>query len=556
MKQALKYWMMATLALPLSAYSDELPKLAKPVDIPILLSGNFGELRSNHFHSGIDIKTQGRTGLPIYAAEDGYVSRVTVSPWGFGRAIYVTHPSLGITTVYGHLLSFSPKIDAPVRDRQYAGETFSIDLEFAPGEIPVKRGEKIALSGNSGSSGGPHLHMDVRDTATGETMDPLPYYKEYIKDAVAPEVRSIALYQEDGFGTVSNAPDTRVPAKFSQPFVAWGKVIPAIKAYDKMSNTTNIYGVKKLSLDVDGTTVYSRVIDKYDFNDTRAINTLVDYSGVVRNNSWMMWTKVPESNPLSGMIAADNNGVINIDEERDYKCEWTLTDEHGNTTRLPFTIRGKRMPIKETGYVGDLLFYDGKNTIHKDGISVTFKPHTFYDNVDFTLEQTPSPEYLSPVYSIGTASIPVSGEYMVEVRSDDAWGMNPEKLVFVRINGKRRNRVDSKYENGVLTATPSALGKFAVSVDTVAPVITPEMPAKWGVRGKISMIIRDNLSGVKSYIGKIDGKFALFELDGKTGRLSFVMDASRFAKGTRHELEVVVTDNCGNATTYKNTFKW
>ncbi len=147
----------------------------------MLLSGNFGELRNNHFHSGIDIKTQGRTGLPIYAAADGYVSRIVVSPCGFGRVVYITHPSLGITTVYGHLQSFSKKIDDPVRKKQYEQETFSIDIEFQPEEIPVKSGEQIVLSGNAGSSGGPHLHMDVRDTATGETMDPLPYYKEYIK---------------------------------------------------------------------------------------------------------------------------------------------------------------------------------------------------------------------------------------------------------------------------------------------------------------------------------------------------------------------------------------
>lgn len=147
MKSAAKYLIMATLVLPLSAYGVDKPKLAKPVDIPILLSGNFGELRNNHFHSGIDIKTQGRTGLPIYCAENGYVSRIVVSPWGFGRAVYVVHPELGLTTVYGHLQSFSPKIDKLVRGRQYDMESFSVDLEFAPEEIPVKKGEKIALSG-------------------------------------------------------------------------------------------------------------------------------------------------------------------------------------------------------------------------------------------------------------------------------------------------------------------------------------------------------------------------------------------------------------------------
>lgn len=152
----------AAITLPASAQSTEV-QLAKPLNIPLYLSGNFGELRSNHFHSGLDFKTQGRTGIPVHSADDGYVSRIVVSPWGFGRAIYITHPSTGLTTVYGHLSSFSPKIDNPVRKRQYEKESFAVDLEFAPDEIPVKRGEQIALSGNSGSSGGPHLHMDVRE---------------------------------------------------------------------------------------------------------------------------------------------------------------------------------------------------------------------------------------------------------------------------------------------------------------------------------------------------------------------------------------------------------
>ncbi|MDE6802686.1 MAG: M23 family metallopeptidase, partial [Muribaculaceae bacterium] len=147
--------------------------LRVPLDIPLLLSGNFGELRNNHFHSGVDFKTQGRTGLPVYCAADGYVSRVLVSPWGFGRAVYVTHPELGLVTVYGHLQSFATRIDNPVRGRQYADETFSIDVEFGPGVIPVRRGELLGRSGNAGSSGGPHLHIDVRDASPGNALDPL-----------------------------------------------------------------------------------------------------------------------------------------------------------------------------------------------------------------------------------------------------------------------------------------------------------------------------------------------------------------------------------------------
>lgn len=154
--------------------ADNLPSLAKPLDIPLILSGNFGELRNNHFHSGLDFKTQGRIGFPVHSAADGYVSRVVVSPWGFGRAVYITHPELGITTVYGHLDSFSPAIDRRVRDIQYEREQFSVDLSFKPGEIPVTKGERIATSGNAGSSGGPHLHMDVRDTESEDPLDPCP----------------------------------------------------------------------------------------------------------------------------------------------------------------------------------------------------------------------------------------------------------------------------------------------------------------------------------------------------------------------------------------------
>ena len=215
-------------------------RLASPLDIPFYLAGNFAELRKNHFHSGIDFKTQGRTGLPVHSADDGYVSRVSVSPWGFGRAVYVTHPSTGLTTVYGHLEAFSPTIDKRVRAEQYARETFSIDLSFKPDEFPVKRGEVIARSGNAGSSGGPHLHMDVRDTQSGDPLDPLEYYHDRITDNVAPQVRQLAVFPADG-GTVegsTTSPRMLAPEAFATPVNAWGRIYPGIKAYDRMTGTT------------------------------------------------------------------------------------------------------------------------------------------------------------------------------------------------------------------------------------------------------------------------------------------------------------------------------
>lgn len=547
----------AAITLPASAQSTEV-QLAKPLNIPLYLSGNFGELRSNHFHSGLDFKTQGRTGIPVHSADDGYVSRIVVSPWGFGRAIYITHPSTGLTTVYGHLSSFSPKIDNPVRKRQYEKESFAVDLEFAPDEIPVKRGEQIALSGNSGSSGGPHLHMDVRDTKTEEALDPMPYFKQYITDKVAPGLRSLALYPVNGEGVVNggSSPVTHSPQQASVPFKAWGKVTPAIKAYDKMSGTSNIYGVKYLTLTVDGNQVYKRVIDRFSFDNTRGINTIVDYAGVVRNNSWMMTSRVAAARPLGDMIEAVDNGVLDINEERDYKCVWILEDEHGNTRRVPFTITGVRHDIPEAVHKGDMLSWKGNNVYSGNGIKASFPAGTFYDDIYLKVTSEPIAGYVTDRFTVGDTTIPVSGEYTIEIDIDRDTVPDKNKYCLVRIDGKRRSAVDAKYVDGKMQGTPNRLGSFAVTTDTRPPVIKPEAPANWGKRGRVSYIISDNLSGITEYRGEIDGKWAMFELDGKTGRLSFTMDPSRFTRNTNHEVVLKVTDRCGNTSEHKSNFRW
>ena len=544
-----------------TAYGQSnLPDLAKPMDIPLLLSGNFGELRSNHFHSGLDFKTQGRTGVPILAAEDGYVSRISVSPWGFGRAIYITHPHLGLTTVYGHLDSFCEEIDRVVRNKQYKMEQFQVDLTFQPGELPIKRGQRIALSGNSGSSGGPHLHMDVRDASTEEALDPMPYFKKYITDKMPPQVRAIALYEVAGEGTVAGANNghaSRSGEQLSKPFTAWGKVIPAIKAYDKMTGTTNIYGIKHLKLKVDGEIVYSRDIDRFDFAETRAVNTLVDYAGVVNSGSWMMWTRRPQSSPLEEMVeSTSDDGAITIDSEREYDCEWILTDEHRNTTRQPFRITGSQVDITPLSRKGDYMSYSGRNTYSGEEIKAIFPENTFYDNIYFNVSSMDMPGYISPAYDIADRTIPVTGEFMLEIKLNNDTLTDKSKYCLVRINGKRHNAVDSRYEDGKIIGTPSALGRFAVTTDTTRPTIKAEKPELWGKRGKVSFIVSDNLSGVKTYRGEIDGKFALFELDGKTGRLSFKMDGKRFTKGKRHAVSLLVTDACGNEAEYKGNFTW
>lgn len=537
---------------------NRLPDLHSPLSIPLVLSGNFGELRNNHFHSGLDFKTNGRTGYKIYCAADGYVSRIVVSPWGFGRAVYVTHPDLGLTTVYGHLESFADKIDDPVKRVQYDREAFSVDLSFAPGEIPVTKGEVIAISGNAGSSGGPHLHMDVRDSATGDALDPMPYFRSRIADKTAPEVRQVALYPVGGSVVDGQkSPAYRAPAELSRQFTAWGTVVPGIKAYDRMTGTTNIYGIKYLTLKVDGQEVYRRVIDRVDLNRSRASNTLIHYPDKYHRGSWVMVTRQADSAPLASMITeSGDGGVLHIDQERDYKCEFVMEDDHGNRSTAAFTVRGEKAMIQEPEKSGTPFHHNKASRVAGYGLVASFPAGTFYNDLNFSTTFRRDPAYVSYVYAVGDPAVPLSGAYdmTIDLTHDDL--ADKSKYCVVRIAGQRQSAIASTYEDGKVSCRPNQLGDYAVAVDTVAPVVKPLNKAGWGKSGTVVYRLADNLSGVQDYRGEIDGKFVLFELDGKTGKVSFRLDPELVTRNRQHSVVMTVTDACGNRTVSTDRFTW
>ncbi len=534
---------------------EKLPSLHRPMNIPLVLSGNFGELRSNHFHSGLDFKTQGKTGFKIYCAADGYVSRVLVSPWGFGRAVYVVHPSLGLVTVYGHLQSFNTNINKIVKAEQYKQESFRVDMEFQPGEIPVKKGEVLAYSGNAGSSGGPHLHMDVRDLATGDALDPMPYFKSLIKDDVKPEVRAIALYPHGGMVDDTIAAAYRSGDDILKPFTAWGKVVPGIKAYDRMTGVSNIYGIKFLTLTVDGKEVYSRMIDRFSFDDTRALNTLVNYPDRLKN-SWVMTTLIPQNNLLSNMITTENGGVLDINEEREYKCQYVMRDEFGNKSSVSFVIIGKRCDIPKEEPNGILFRYNEENKYNKDGLFVNFPVETFYNDLYFNVASSYIEGYRSKVYKIGDIEVPLHKSYDLKIRLTKDTEADKLKYCIVKINGKRKSAVATKYENGVVSTKVNQFGRYAVTIDKTAPKIMALRKARWSKQGNIRFKISDDLSGIESFRGEIDGKWTLFEYDGKTATISYKLESSRVAKGKTHKVKITVIDACGNSTTVSESFVW
>lgn len=258
------YIIIAALGSVLAVRAQEepaAPVFRPPFDFPLTLSGNFGELRSNHFHGGVDFKTQGEVGKPIHCIADGYVSRVLVTPGGYGQAIFITHPN-GYTSVYGHVLKFASAVAKVVEEYQYRHETFAVDLKFEPHQVSFKAGEIIALSGNEGYSFGPHLHMEIRRTDTGELIDPLQFYTDKIKDTTPPRASMIMLYPQRGAGVVEGSQRKKSisVASLGQPVSAWGKIAAGIKAYDYMDGTHNNYGVRSVVLYVDTTEVFRSTV--------------------------------------------------------------------------------------------------------------------------------------------------------------------------------------------------------------------------------------------------------------------------------------------------------
>lgn len=545
------------LTLSLVASAIPVPSLRLPLDCEPHLSANFAELRPDHFHSGLDFKTEGRTGLPVHAVADGYVSAVEVSPWGYGRAVYVTHPSLGLVTVYGHLEAFSPAVDRYVRVEQYRRETFAIDMEFLPSMFPVKKGDVIGLSGNAGSSMGPHLHFNVHDAVTGDALDPMAYYMDWLKDTSKPYYRTIYLFPDEGHGIADgheSGPATRSHGEAHEPFTAWGRVYPAIRCNDEMTGETNIYGVKYLALYVDGRLVWGRDLNRFRYAATRAINTLVDYNLLMNGGGWTEWTRVPASRPLSDIIGAGlDNGAIVVDSERDYNCRYVLCDAMGHMTEVPFVIRGRRHTEPYRRPRGTLMRWDGNNRYGVDGAVATFAPGTAYDDFRFDMSRdtVTKSDRVTHIYNVGVREVAMSRPFTLRLSLDGLASGCPRQLCLVRMSGDRLIYAGGTVEDGLMTASLWRMGRYGVIVDNNAPKIEI-LPADGD---KLSVRITDDLSGVASYKATIDGRFALFEYDAKNDILTFRRDPSRFAPGT-YLLSVTVTDNCGNRSVASSTFTW
>lgn len=538
---------MAVMACPSVLPAQEKPEnpFVAPFDFPLMLSGNFGELRANHFHGGVDFKTQGVVGKPIRCIADGYISRVTVTPGGYGQAVYITHDN-GYTSVHGHLLKFMTEVEKAVEAYQYEHETFAVDLTFSPDRFPLKQGEVFALAGNEGYSFGPHLHMEIRKTDTGEYIDPLQFYTDRIKDTTAPRATHIMLYPQAGKGTVAGSAKKKVLSlgNLQTPVTAWGKIAVGIKAYDYMDGTSNNYGVRSVRLLVDSAEVFRSTVDGFLPDENRMINAWTDYEEYASRNSWFMRSQILPGNTWRMLQADEEGGVVTINEERLYRFCYVLEDLYGNRRTYRFEVQGKEQPIEPLRKGRHYLAWNQGHVIQQPGMELVIPKGMLYEDVDLHCKVIRDSLGISFDYQLHDRPVALHAGCSLTIGVRNYPVADTSKYYVARKYRGRKASAGGRFEDGFMHTQIRELGTYSVAVDTVAPRIVPLDKPQWK-NGNIRFKIRDAETGIRNYKVYVDGEFVLFKFSSKNAVLS-CMHPKRIRKGIRHRMEVVVTDHCGN----------
>lgn len=572
----MKYIILIFLTLAICCTNEPLisqntyPKnyFRSPVDFKILLAGSFGELRKNHLHSGIDIRTEGVQGKPVYAVADGYVSRINISSTGFGKAIYITHPN-GYVSVYGHLKGFNRIIGLWIKAQQYKRESFVIDIPVDPGILQVKKGDLIAYSGNSGASAGPHLHFELRDAATQNAIDPL-FFGFDLKDDIPPQIRRVRIYPMDENSKVnaSGKPVTFMVSgtggtygiQSKDEIKVSGNIIFGIEACDLMNESGMKNGVHSIRLYVDTTLYFSQSIDQFAFAETRYVNSLLDYPLLIQFNLLIQRSYVSPNNKFRIYGKMKNRGIVNFSDNKTHKVYYQVRDESGNTSGLAFLVKSEP-PASQSNQVtrsltGTLFSCRSENEFIRDDIRFNLPQDALYEDLDFNYSVTPQvPGTYSGLHHLQNEFTPIHSFCTLSIKPENL----PERLTskaliaFREGNGHYSSR-GGTWENGWVSTQIREFGNYTIMVDTIAPVIRPvNIFNNKNIIHQTSIMVKisDELSGIKQYRGTLNGKWILMEYDAKNNLLTYFFD--EFIKPGKNNFKLVVRDETGNESVYTAT---
>jgi len=534
-----------------------------PVDNKPGIVANFGELRSNHWHMGLDVRTDGKENMPVYAAADGYIAKIIVQPFGYGQAIYIDHPN-GLTTVYGHLNKFFPKLESTVVTEQYKRQSWEIEINFTKGQFSVHKGQLIAWSGSTGGSQGPHVHFEIRNTKTERCINPY-FFNLPIADEVAPVFTKLAMYNRDVTIYDQNPiifPVKRIKGTYllkdSLIRTSLSKIGFAIGAYDCVTGSTNPNGIYSGKIFLDGQPLIEFVLDSMDYDETDYVNAHIDYKYKYSGGPYLqLLFKLPgDQGRAYRLIRGD--GSIPLNDTNIHAIRIEISDVKLNTSELNFKV-------SYNGNIGPVVSNTSHDSFPPGNVSI-FEQNDFelylgenclYDSLqpDFDRVVQPGPNTISSVFRFADASVPIHGELNIRIKPDvDIPGELTEKIVIKRTDGKGTSYRKAEWQKGWVAAKFSDFGSFQAFIDTSSPSVnglgsgdTVDLsPSK-----RIAFYPKDN-SGIKSFRVELDGQWLMFTNDKAAG---WIYNFDEHCPFGVHRLKVRIEDIVGNLTEKEMWFK-
>ncbi|QOD61542.1 M23 family metallopeptidase [Polaribacter haliotis] len=532
-----------------------------PLGIPNILSGTFGELRSNHFHSGVDIKTQGKEGLKVYATADGYISRIKIAQFGFGKALYITHPN-GYTTVYAHLSKYAGKIEEYVKSIQYKKENYQTgNIFLKEGKFSLKKGDLIAFSGDTGGSGGPHLHFEIRNTKTEHIINPM-FFGITSADTKPPTIQSLLVYPLS-FDARINQQHNRY--KVSVKNIGKGKYLGSrifasgtigfgINVFDRLNKANNKNGIYSLEMLVNGKRFYYHDVETFSFAESKYINLLIDYEYYKKYKSRVQKTHKVDANSLSIYEGLQNNGKIKIEKGLNYTIEIIAKDFNGNKSSIKIPVVGKE---------SNSIFKQQKDTtaykiiaknfqkFTQENVTIAFPKNTFYENVylDFKVDKG--------IANIHNPTIPLDKSFTLTFDVSKYSKEEKKHLYIANVQYAKYPRYQyTRKKDSTFYTTTKTLGKYKLLSDTKKPTINLLYfkDKEWISSHKtLKVKIADIGSGIKNFSATIDGKWILMEYNHKKGILTYNFNDKKLV-GSKHIFKIVVSDNVGNTKELSATF--
>ena len=525
-----------------------------PLEIPISLAGNFGECRPNHFHSGLDIRTNKVENLPVHAIADGYIARVKIEAGGFGNCIYINHMG-GYTSLYAHLNKFYPELDAYIRYLQYKNKSWDIDVQFLPHEFPLRQGKFIAFSGNTGSSQAPHLHMEIRDTKTEKPLNGLLFYN--LLDTKSPIIKKLAVY--DGNKSIySQTPKLYNAIKKGTTYItgtetiqiASNEVAFGITADDPMDGALGVLGVYEMDMYVDGEPNFGWQLDNIGYEETRYMNALADYKLKKNGGPWIqICYQLSQDNLAIHKSFTRLDGKVLLDDNKSHQIKILVKDVAGNSSVMQFSVQKNGTTSPSTS---KMLEANKDNNFKSADIAFVLKKGLIYDDVPQNISTLPSSETYSYSYKINTSDIPVHDYFALKLKPKTTIPNSLSSkvaMVLMPFNTNEKNKKGkaAKLENDWAVANVREFGTYQLQIDETPPSITTTLKnnANIATLKTLNFVVKDATTFVKDATLTIDGQWLRLVQKGN----NFYYEIDDYCKPGTHTLVISATDDNGNTST-------